>query len=201
MNTNVEKVYRYGCCVGAGVIIGLLIGFGDNIYWNLEISLFSVISLVSTVFVTIYVAKVIQKALQQRSNKDNLIIKRIDVIDDKLERIGDYIQLDGFSYKVLTSNFTTLYVSLKRVLEEVKRFYPDVDNTGYMINNMTLELRKLQNLCTYTQPRREGNPIVRDITIDQDKVNYSRKKRLDVVNGISSFRDKIMDLQMKIYSN
>lgn len=201
MNTNVEKGYRYGGCLVAGVIIGLFIGFADNICWNLEISLFSVISLVSTVFVTIYVAKVIQKALQQRSNKDNLIIKRIDVIDDKLERIGDYIQLDGFSYKVLTSNFTTLYVSLKRVLEEVKRFYPDVDNTGYMINNMTLELRKLQNLCTYTQPRREGNPIARDITIDQDKVNYSRKKRLDVVNGISSFRDKIMDLQMKIYSN
>ena len=66
---------------------------------------------------------------------------------------------------------------------------------------MTLELRKLQYLSTYTQPRREGNPIAHDITIDQDKVNYSRKKRLDVVNGISSFRDKIMDLQMKIYSN
>ena len=81
MNTNVEEVYRYGCCLIVGVILGLIIGFWDNIYWNFEISLFNVVSLLSTVFVTIYVAKVIQKTLQQRSNKDNLIIKRIDVID------------------------------------------------------------------------------------------------------------------------
>ena len=201
MNTNVEELYRYGCCLIVGVILGLIIGFWDNIYWNFEISLFNVVSLLSTVFVTIYVAKVIQKALQQRSNKDNLIIKRIDVIDDKLERIGEFIQLDGFSYKALTSNFSTLYVSLKRVLEEVKRFYPDVDETGNMVNQMTLELRKLQYSSTYTPPRRDGNTVTTDISIIDDKVEYSRKKRLDVVNEISSFRDKIMDLQMKIYSD
>lgn len=201
MNTNVEEVYRYGCCLIVGVILGLIIGFWDNIYWNFEISLFNVVSLLSTVFVTIYVAKVIQKTLQQRSNKDNLIIKRIDVIDDKLERIGEFIQLDGFSYKTLTSNFSTLYVSLKRVLEEVKRFYPDVDETGNMVNQMTLELRKLQYSSTYTPPRRDGNAVTTDISIVNDQVRYSMKKRLDVVNEISSFRDKIMDLQMKIYSD
>ena len=201
MNTNVEELYRYGCCLIVGVILGLIIGFWDNIYWNFEISLFNVVSLLSTVFVTIYVAKVIQKTLQQRSNKDNLIIKRIDVIDDKLERIGEFIQLDGFSYKALTSNFSTLYVSLKRVLEEVKRFYPDVDETGNMVNKMTLELRKLQYSSTYTPPRRDGNAVTTDISIVNDQVRYSIKKRQDVVNEISSFRDKIMDLQMKIYSD
>lgn len=201
MNTNVEELYRYGCCLIVGVILGLIIGFWDNIYWNFEISLFNVVSLLSTVFVTIYVAKVIQKTLQQRSNKDNLIIKRIDVIDDKLERIGEFIQLDGFSYKTLTSNFSTLYVSLKRVLEEVKRFYPDVDETGNMVNKMTLELRKLQYSSTYTPPRRDGNAVTTDISIVNDQVRYSIKKRQDVVNEISSFRDKIMDLQMKIYSD
>ena len=201
MNTNVEEVYRYGCCLIVGVILGLIIGFWDNIYWNFEISLFNVVSLLSTVFVTIYVAKVIQKTLQQRSNKDNLIIKRIDVIDDKLERIGEFIQLDGFSYKTLTSNFSTLYVSLKRVLEEVKRFYPDVDETGNMVNQMTLELRKLQYSSTYTPPRRDDNAVTTDISIVNDQVRYSMKKRQDVVNEISSFRDKIMDLQMKIYSD
>lgn len=201
MNMNLEEACRYGCCLIVGIILGLFIGFWDIIYWNYEISLFNVVSLLSTVFVTIYVAKVIQKALQQRSNKDNLIIKRIDVIDDKLERIGEFIQLDGFSYKALTSNFSTLYVSLKRVLEEVKRFYPDVDETGNMVNQMTLELRKLQYSSTYTPPRRDGNTVTTDISIIDDKVEYSRKKRLDVVNEISSFRDKIMDLQMKIYSD
>ena len=173
---------------------GLLFGCWDKITWNFSVPFFSAISLIVTVCVTIYVAKIIQRATQYKNSQNQLLTSKIGEVDEYIRDIESTIHSDGFSYKGVVSSFKELYLMMRRTHSGITKIYPQISQT-YPCAQLLNNIQMLENLATYTP--RTASP---DIKVEKDKVTYSSTKRNDIMTSISNFRDKLFQLEVDIYN-
>lgn len=94
---------------------------------------------------------------------------------------------------VIISKFMSLYLSLRRTLDNINSIYPII---GELRKKEVLnEWRTVKNVATYTP---FGNANVM-ITINNDKVSYNPSKRSEVISKLSDFRKILFDLQVEVY--
>ena len=144
-----------------------------------------------TLGVTVYVAKIIQKSVQDRKSQNQLLIKRLDDIEKMVGEIEQMTGTDGFSYIALLARFENLYISLKRVEDEIHRVYPQL-NPSTPSETTLVNVHQIQNAATYV-------PVnSREIVVEDDRVKYSQAKRNEIYTLLSSLRDKLFDIQVSI---
>lgn len=144
-----------------------------------------------TLGVTVYVAKIIQKSVQDRKSQNQLLIKRLDDIEKMVCEIEQLTGTDGFSYIALLARLKILYISLKRVEDEIHRVYPQLNSSAPFETTLT-NVHQIQNAATYVTSNS------REIVVEGDRVKYTQAKRNEIYTLLSFLKDKIFDIQVAI---
>lgn len=175
----------------AGWYIGLWVENWTFITMSFEVPAINLLTTAVTLEVTVYVAKIIQKSVQNRKSQNQLLIQRIDGIEKLVDEIWHTTSVDGFSYIGLQASFKNLYMSLSRVINEIYRLYPEIKKK-VSSKQALLNVRELENVATFVTK----NSL--QIQIVKDKVSYSQPKRTEIYSSLSSLRDKLFDLQIEV---
>ena len=108
-----------------------------------------------------------------------------------MEDIEHSTSSNGFSYIGVLAKFKNLQVSCKRVLDEIKRLYPKMNEPQYL--GVLPLIHQSQGVAMYI-PHQGSNGI----SVDHDKVTYTSSKRAEVYSTLSIIRDKLFDLQVGV---
>lgn len=133
----------------AGWYIGLWVENWAFVTMSFEVPAINLLTTAVTLGVTVYVAKIIQKSVQDRKSQNQLLIQRIDRIEKLVDEIDHTTSVDGFSYIGLQASIKNLYMSLNRVISEIHRLYPEIKKQ-VSSKQALLNVRELENVATFT---------------------------------------------------
>lgn len=187
-----NKSIALGCIIfGLGWLFGIWVENWAFVTLTFEVPAINLVTTIATLLVTVYVAKIIQKSVQNRNSQNQLLIKRIEEIDKLVEDIEHTTSTNGFSYVGVLAKFKNLQISCKRVLDETKRLYPTMNKPQYL--KILPLIHQSQGVATYI-PVNGGNGI----SVVHDSVSYSSSKRTEIYSSLSILRDELFDLQVGI---
>lgn len=188
---------KFVVCLFLSFLIGWYVGLVlDNwvfITVSFDVQAVSLFTTALTLGVTVYVAKIIQRATQNSNNQKQFLVSRIGELDKAVSELEGVVTVDGFSYKLVIAKFMSLYFSLRRTLDNINSIYSIIGEQRKQ--KVLREWMSVKNVATYT-PLDNTNGI---ITINRDKVSYKPSKRAEVISKLSDFRKILFDLQVEIY--
>lgn len=180
---------------GAGSLFGKMLHF--NIFtFSREINPVHAISVISTVFVALFVAVLIDRNKSRDRCEKELFLKRIDAIIAIAECLHDRIS----GQKILFVEATT---RLKRMKSSVKCVYTSFTTASRRIGVEEKQikdiLKELNTLMTMT-PIKSGVGAPRDdsISIKNGIVTYSVTRSAAIEVQIEAFKDVLFKMQVDI---
>lgn len=114
MKLKQEMVFRFlfGLfLVGLGVVIGIAIRHYHNVPLAETINVIDVATLVTTIFLAVYIPEVLDRRLQVKRDKKELIEERIEELQAFYRKINMLVQQDSISVKDKLSIRNTLDIS------------------------------------------------------------------------------------------
>ncbi len=165
--------------------------------YSTEIELMDVITLAVTVFIAWYVAQILQKRGQDERFEKELIIARIDDVDNALIKLSaicfskDPVRYDEVTH--ILSNTRKWTKRFRQIIEErYNTLHEKEENRFVSVSRKIIEVNRL---CTYTPPA----GIDDDIQISNGTIIYTSQRCLQIDAVLESIRDEL--LQLKIIVN
>ncbi len=189
---SISKLIKISCIFASGWIAGQLLESWCWLTLSNEVNVFDAITLVVSAVLAIYVAKTIEKGVQDKRSEKNIFCNKIEDLDKILERIEQMTNNDGFSYKTLVATYQVLYKAYKRLEKPLLQTNPNAAAKSREIVN---KLTSFKKLATYTNPHHDEN-----VKIEDDKVTYSLARHSILFRDIEEIRDDLFNLTIAVNS-
>ena len=189
---SISKLIKIGCIFASGWLAGQLLESWCWLTLSNEVNVFDAITLVVSAVLAIYVAKTIEKGVQDKRSEKNIFCNKIEDLDKILERIEQMTNNDGFSYKTLVATYQVLYKAYKRLEKPLLQTNPNAAGKSREIVN---KLTSFKKLATYTNPHHDEN-----VKIENDKVTYSQARHSILFRDIEEIRDDLFNLTIAVNS-
>lgn len=178
-----------GFCFAIGWIVGLIC---KDLRWFLyenTFNLFELLYFISTSGIALYIAHRIEKGIQDTRNQKDLLIKKIDEIDQEINDLWRSIQRVGNHYEIdlslMVSQLKMLNIHIRRTHNAIEHFYP----TAYKEQHLkSLSVRNLRMLTTYTQ-----RGMTDLISCSAGRLHYDEERCAEIRTEISKMRDICFD--------
>jgi hypothetical protein len=139
---------------------------------NKEITIIETIDFLTTIFLTLYVASVLDKRLKQEQFKSDLYVNRICEIENYLHDIKDCIQNKEIPYQSINTKVHTINIANQSLIKSVKELNNlDIDKED---NELKSKYRELKNLLTDRPIDKEDKSVVVKnnlITYNSDRIS------------------------------
>ncbi len=166
-----------------------------------EIDLLQIVSLIVTVWLAYYVARVLDRRSNQDLNIALLISAKIETIFDALKGFHSELNInDSCTLSQANSFAKSLDMRKKTVQTLISRV--DRLNIGTRIRDFDQEfvdiLREISTLTTFTSPTPGSAP--QDITISDGQYKYSQSRISMINQQIQKLENLLITLQFEVFS-
>ena len=178
----------------SGWIIGLIVRDIAWFEYDNSFNLFELFYTVVSIWLAVYIARAIEKGVQDRRNQKDILIKHIDDVDGQLEVLLSSFTHENDTYSI--DNFTVLGraksigMEAKKYERFIAKYYPVfAESSEY--KSLTINTRKLVRLCTKL-PTKHNNQI----SCINDVWTYSSERFLDIQNEMNKLREQCFNLEL-----
>ena len=116
-----------------GWIVGLIASDLSWFQYDNSFSIFDLLYAVISVGVAIYIAHVIENGLQNKRGQKDLIIKRIEEVDNAINDVLSSFNCESGKYQIsnskLLSQAKQIGMKYKRIESSIKKYYPEYATT------------------------------------------------------------------------
>lgn len=179
-----------------GWIVGLIASDLSWFQYDNSFSIFDLFYAVISVGVAIYIAHVIENGLQNKRGQKDLIIKRIEEIDNAINDVLSSFNCESGKYQIsnskLLSQAKQIGMKYKRIESSIKKYYPEYAKTE-AFKSTAINTRKLVSICTKT-----SKTSSEDISCENDIWTYSEGKFIDILKEISELRNRCFNNSLQI---
>lgn len=185
------------------LFIGWLIGSRWKIcqfVFDLQINIVDAVSLLVTVAMGLYIARILEKEVQDNRIEKDMYLSKISVIENLLETIEtmfqnkngidlDYKLIVNLEHRIRTkknSIFEHIIVKSKRKIKDEIQAYE---------NLLKDDFKDLRNYLTQTNASEEG---AKDISIENNIAKYSQKRTSLILTSLNSIENKLLELKVLI---
>lgn len=182
--------------IGFGWVLGQYFENFSLFTYSYEISLMDAITLLGTALMAWYVARVLEKNIQDKRLEKDLILNKIDEVD---QAINALINLNSSGDEIA-------YVKVVHLLQKSRkwssRFWSIIDKKYKPLykkeknryDDMMVKIRQVNRLCTYTSPA--GND--QDIRILDGIITYSDNRKYELDSKLESIRDDLLEFKLEV---
>lgn len=143
LKTNFLKIFLYVALICIGIIIGIAIRHYGNLPLSESLNIIDLATLVTTIFLAVYVPEVLDRKLQVAKDKKHLIEQKIEELQALYRKVNLLVQSDlQVSSRSILLIDNTLDVS-KSKIETIRNLLIHA-NLG---NNFVEELDEIEKLC------------------------------------------------------
>lgn len=179
-----------------GICIGECIDYG---YFELskEVSIIEALSFFSTVGCAIYIAKILEKEVQDKRVEKDLYLKKIEQIEELLTAIEDAIDEEQPSYNRIVSLYSKCNIKRHKLISNLKSQTSQFKNVDISTQEetMSLRFRLLKPLLTETSIKQKGKA---DVVISKSKVKYSEERKVEISKEINILYDDFFMIKLAI---
>lgn len=179
-----------------GICIGECIDYG---YFELskEVSIIEALSFFSTIGCAIYIAKILEKEVQDKRVEKDLYLKKIEQIEELLSAIEDAIDEEQPSYNRVVSLYSKCNIKRHKLISNLKSQNSQFKNIDISAQEetMSLRFRLLKPLLTETSIKQKGKA---DVVINKSKVKYSEARKVEISNEINILHDDFFMIKLAI---
>lgn len=185
------------------LVIGWLIGSKWRICQfalDLQINIVDAVSLLVTVVMGLYIAKILEKEVQDNRIEKDMYLSKISTIENLLEAIETMFQnkngidLDYKSIVNLEHRIRTKKNSIfEHLAEKSKRKIKNEIQTYEKL--LKDEFKDLRNYLTQTNASEEGT---KDISIENNIAKYSQERTSLILTSLNSIENKLLELKVLI---
>lgn len=143
LKTNFLKIFLYVALICIGIIIGIAIRHYGNLPLSESLNIIDLATLVTTIFLAVYVPEVLDRKLQVAKDKKHLIEQKIEELQALYRKVNLLVQSDlQVSSRSILLIDNTLDVS-KSKIKTIRNLLIHA-NLG---NNFIEELNEIEKLC------------------------------------------------------
>lgn len=179
-----------------GICIGECIDYG---YFELskEVSIIEALSFFSTIGCAIYIAKILEKEVQDKRVEKDLYLKKIEQIEELLSAIEDAIDEEQPSYNRVVSLYSKCNIKRHKLISNLKSQNSQFKNIDISAQEetMSLRFRLLKPLLTETSIKQKGKA---DVVINKSKVKYSEARKVEISKEINILHDDFFMIKLAI---
>jgi hypothetical protein len=179
-----------------GICIGECIDYG---YFELskEVSIIEALSFFTTIGCAIYIAKILEKEVQDKRVEKDLYLKKIEQIEELLSAIEDAIDEEQPSYNRVVSLYSKCNIKRHKLISNLKSQNSQFNNIDISAQEETMSLRfkLLKPLLTETSIKQKGKA---DVVINKSKVKYSEARKVEISKEINILHDDFFMIKLAI---
>ncbi|MCQ2134004.1 MAG: hypothetical protein MJY88_03460 [Bacteroidales bacterium] len=178
----------------SGWIVGLLVKDWAWFEYDNSFNLFDLFYTVVSVGLAVYIARAIEKGVQDRRNQKDIIIGRIDAVDSQLEQLLSCFVLNNKKYSidntVILGRAKRIGMDAKKYERFIQKYYPEFANSKEYKDTI-INTRKLVKLCTELPKKPSPN-----ISCVNDVWSYSSERFWEIQQELSRLRELCFNLSL-----
>ena len=182
--------FSIGACLGECIDYGYFV-------LSKEVSVIEALSLFSTIGCAIYIARILEKEVQDKRVEKDLYLKKIEQIEDLLATIEDVIDEEQPSYNRIVSLYTKCKDKRNKFISNLKSETSQFKGINISVQEETISQRFtcLKPLLTKTSIEKNGQA---DVIICNSKVKYSETRKVEIVKEINMLYDDLFVIKLAI---
>lgn len=184
------------------ILIAFAIGIGVGLPFNLEglsisseISIVEVAGLFITIGLAIYVAKSLEKRVQDERIEREIHIEQIKTLSDMIGSLRGLLTKSPINYNEVVSHISNCRIKKKQTLETIEEL-PGC-KTSELYNSLTTQItqsmKELKRLLTETSAAGK-----RDVVVSNNKATYSEKRRSQISKAILGLENSLYRLTILV---
>lgn len=193
MKTRDKIIYSF-IIFSIGLTLGKVIDWG---YFELskEISIIDALTLIVTVGLGLYIAKVLESEVQNDRIEKDLYLSKISEIEEHLSTLEHLIEGDNISYLQITNQLHLCNIKRNLIFNNIKSITNNKLQSELVAKEKTLKRRnrRLRNLLTNSP--REGE-INNNILIEDNIIIYSPERIIEILSESNSIKDELFRVKI-----
>lgn len=154
------KISLWAFLIGLGVVIGIAIRHYANIPLAETINIIDVATLVTTIFLAVYIPEVLNRRLEVKKDKQDMIIKRIEELQVLYRRSNMIIQSEYISV-----NETSIVMNLVDICQHKIDTVVSLLNAAGMAQDFTDDIKQIEEIVDEYTNHIRNNPGNFDLAI------------------------------------
>lgn len=185
-------IFTTGVCAGfvVHILSSMTLKFSKTV--DLQIDMFGIFTLMTTVGMAIYIANVINKKNSEHRIEKDIIIEDIKIFRKHFSKfIINSIKEKNYSYTTVVANLKKTRINFKEISDCINEL--NYSNKGEQIKNIKLNLKKLLNILTNTNKENKN-----DLIIKNSKATISNKRKIEIEILLNATNKKLFKLIIEI---
>lgn len=175
-----------GCCVGE------LLDWGYFIL-SKEISIIDALSLFLSIGCAIYIARVLERDVQNDRIEKDMFIAQVVNIETPLADLSN--KLNGSTYNEVISLYSKSNTTRHKLFKKIDSFKKSQFKVDEIKKSLDVNFKQLKPLLTATAVVHESTP---DIEVKRGKINYSPQRIVEIQDCIENIQDELFKLKIVI---
>lgn len=185
------------------LVIGWLIGSKWRIcqfVLDLQINIVDAVSLLVTVVMGLYIARILEKEVQDNRIEKDMYLSKISVIENLLENIETMFQNKNgidLDYKLIVNLEHRIRTKKNSIFEHIvekskRKIKTEIQTYEKLLKD---EFKDLRNYLTQTNASEEGT---KDISIENNIARYSQERTSLILTNLNSIENKLLELKVLV---
>ena len=185
------------------LVIGWLIGSKWRIcqfVLDLQINIVDAVSLLVTVVLGLYIARILEKEVQDNRIEKDMYLSKISVIENLLENIETMFQNKNgidLDYKLIVNLEHRIRTKKNSIFEHIvekskRKIKTEIQTYEKLLKD---EFKDLRNYLTQTNASEEGT---KDISIENNIARYSQERTSLILTNLNSIENKLLELKVLV---
>lgn len=196
MNKNIINFILF---VVGGIIIGIFLQltFTFPISFNPQIGLIDILELIVTIFLGIYIARIIEKRLQDKRIEKDILLKNIEQIEYLIQEFEKIEVGEPISYIKITHRISKAREKKNRMLSNIihkvkpnKIIDSQIEDIKSKLKN---DFKTLKLLLTNTPPQETGSTEVKVIN---GNITYFESRLNEIFAVLFDINDRLLELKL-----
>lgn len=179
-------IFCVGCCFGE------LIDWGYFIL-SKEISIIDALSLFLSIGCAIYIARVLEKDVQDDRIEKDMFISQVVNIETPLIELSN--KLNGSTYNDIISLYSKSNTTRHKLFKKIQTFKKSEFNVEEIRKTLDAGYKQLKPLLTDTAVVPDSTP---DIEVKRGKITYSPQRIVEIQECLQNIQDELFKLKILI---
>ena len=179
-------IFCVGCCFGE------LIDWGYFIL-SKEISIIDALSLFLSIGCAIYIARVLEKDVQDDRIEKDMFISQVVNIETPLIELSN--KLNGSTYNDIISLYSKSNTTRHKLFKKIQTFKKSEFKVEELRKTLDVGYKQLKPLLTDTAVVPDSTP---DIEVKRGKITYSSQRIVEIQECLQNIQDELFKLKILI---
>lgn len=179
-------VFSIGCCFGK------LVDWGYFVLTK-EISIIDALSIFLTIGCAIYIARVLEKEVQDNRIEKDLFISQVEKIETPIVEIEN--NLSSCTYTFIVNLYSRSNIARHKFFKRIETLKSGSFIDKDIKDSLTKSFKQLKPLLTDTAPTYQDIP---DIKIKSGRITYSPNRLVEIQEVLQNIQDDLFKLKIMI---